>query len=371
MPPRPPQLPALLHPEWSWLRQAIQTTVAAVVSYLVAVALQLPQAFWAVMTAIIVVQASVGAALGQALDRLIGTILGAAVGGLLVTTLSANRVVLLALAVFVLSYVAAVRPSLRLATVTAAIVIMSDQMLGSPIAAAVDRVAEISLGAAIAVAVALLLFPAHAGSALAEQVSKTMPLFAEHLQSTIDAVLGRPLPPDDFRQRNATIRAAVRAGDLLADASRAELAGRLSRHADPVAVLQAVRRLWHSLLSAARASRVALPVNLVEPLAPALTKFGAAAESVMTDLCALYQGRAVTPDFTRLELAQGDLDEAVSALRATGVFRTVPTDQAARLFTLLFALGQTAENLHDVADRYSDLTANGVVPATPESPVGQ
>jgi uncharacterized membrane protein YccC len=360
----------LLQPEWSWVRQAIQTTVAAVLSYLVALTLQLPQAFWAVMTAIIVVQASVGAALGQALDRLIGTILGAAVGAVLVTTMSANRTMLLALAVFGLSYVAAARPSLRLATVTAAIVIMSDQMLGSPIAAAVDRVAEISLGAAIAVAVTLLLFPARAGSALAEQVSKTMPLFADHLQSTIDAALGKPLPVDDFRKRNATIRAAVRAGDLLAEASRAELAGRLSRHADPAAVLQAVRRLWHSLLSAARASRVALPANLVEPLAPALSQFAAAAQSVMTDLDARYRGSTVTPDFTRLEMAQGDLDAAVSALRATGIFRSVPTDQAARLFTLLFALGQTAENLHDVADRYSDLSATGVAPAMAQSPPG-
>jgi hypothetical protein len=48
----------------------------------------------------------------------------------------------------------------------------------------------------------------------------------------------------------------------------------------------------------------------------------------------------------------------------------VPTDQAARLFTLLFALGQTAENLHDVADRYSDLSATGVAPAMAQSPPG-
>jgi len=348
----------MLRPEWAWVRQAIQTTLAALISYLVAGAMQLPQAFWAVMTAIIVVQASVGAALGQALDRLVGTILGAAVGALLVTLMPANRAILLALAVFILSYVAAMRPSLRLATVTAAIVILSDPLMGSPFAAAVDRVAEISLGAAIAVAVTLLVFPARAGSALAGQVAKTMPLLAEHFQSTIEAVRGKPLPVDEFRQRNAEIRATVRLGDALADASRAELAGRLSRHADPAAVLQAVRRLWHTLLSAARASRVALPANLIEPLNPALSNFGAAAESVMTDLATLYRGQAVTPDFSRLEQSQGELDLAVSALRASGVFRAVPTDQAARLFTLLFALGQLAENLHDVADRHADLTTN-------------
>lgn len=348
---------ALFNPQWPWIRQAIQTTVAALLSYLVAHALELPQAFWAVMTAIIVVQASVGAALGQALDRLIGTILGAAVGAMLVTLVPANRALLLALAVFVLSYVAAARPNLRLATVTAAIVILSDQLMASPFAAAVDRVAEISLGAAIAVAVTLLVFPARAGSALAEQVANTMPLMREHLKSTIEAVQGKPLAVEEFRALNARIRAAVRAGDTLAEALRAELAGRLSRHADPAAVLQAVRRLWHALLSAARASRGAIPAGLTQPLTPALSQFAAAADTVMSALEARYHG-GPPPDFAALEKSQTDLDHAVSGLRATGIFRTVPTDQAARLFSLLFALNQIVESLHDMADRYLDLADN-------------
>ena len=72
-------------PPWPKLRQAIQTTVAAVTAYVVATAFSLPQGYWAVMTAILVVQANLGASLGLALDRLLATLLGAIVGVLMVT----------------------------------------------------------------------------------------------------------------------------------------------------------------------------------------------------------------------------------------------------------------------------------------------
>ena len=66
---------------WPRLRQAIQTTVAACLAYVVAELLGLPQGFWAVMTAILVTQANVGASLGLAVDRLLGSLLGVVVGG--------------------------------------------------------------------------------------------------------------------------------------------------------------------------------------------------------------------------------------------------------------------------------------------------
>lgn len=46
---------------WPRLRLAIQTTIAACLSYVIVDALGMPQGFWAVMTAILVTQANVGA----------------------------------------------------------------------------------------------------------------------------------------------------------------------------------------------------------------------------------------------------------------------------------------------------------------------
>jgi uncharacterized membrane protein YgaE (UPF0421/DUF939 family) len=62
------------------LEHAVRTTVAATASLLVAKALGLPQAYWATVTTLIVMQSTLGAALTISMQRLAGTALGAAVG---------------------------------------------------------------------------------------------------------------------------------------------------------------------------------------------------------------------------------------------------------------------------------------------------
>jgi uncharacterized membrane protein YccC len=68
-------------------RQAIQhaarTTLAAVTSLLAASLLGLPEAYWAAVTTMIVMQSTVGAALTVSIQRLAGTALGALMGAFL------------------------------------------------------------------------------------------------------------------------------------------------------------------------------------------------------------------------------------------------------------------------------------------------
>jgi uncharacterized membrane protein YccC len=68
------------------LRMMISTTLA----YALATALRLPQGYWAVLTAIIVTQNSVGGSLKAAVDRLVGSICGALVGALAAVLLPAH-----------------------------------------------------------------------------------------------------------------------------------------------------------------------------------------------------------------------------------------------------------------------------------------
>ena len=135
-----------LDDSWPRLRQAVQTTVSACLAYAVAELLALPQGFWAVMTAILVTQANVGASLGLAVDRLLGSLLGVLVGGgmaLLLADSHALRYAGLAATILVLAFFAAQRPALRIACVTAAIVILGDPRLGTPIQSAGYRMIEV------------------------------------------------------------------------------------------------------------------------------------------------------------------------------------------------------------------------------------
>jgi uncharacterized membrane protein YccC len=72
------------------LEHAARTTVAAVASLLVARLCRLPEAYWAVITTLVVMQSTLGTALLISTRRLAGTALGAAMGALLATYFGPN-----------------------------------------------------------------------------------------------------------------------------------------------------------------------------------------------------------------------------------------------------------------------------------------
>lgn len=65
------------------VEDSARTALAAVGSFLVARLLRMPEAYWAAITTIIVMQSTLGAALTVSWQRFAGTVLGAATGALL------------------------------------------------------------------------------------------------------------------------------------------------------------------------------------------------------------------------------------------------------------------------------------------------
>jgi uncharacterized membrane protein YccC len=63
------------------LRLCLRMTVAGLLAYVLAELFSLPQGYWAVFSAIIIMQASVGGSVKATIDRVIGTIGGAVAGG--------------------------------------------------------------------------------------------------------------------------------------------------------------------------------------------------------------------------------------------------------------------------------------------------
>src|SRR5262245_48805994 len=98
------------HPaEW---RQTLRVVIAVAVTLLAIGLLQLPQGYWAVITAVLVVQTSIGGSLKAALDRLWGTLAGAAVGAVVAILIPHSSPLEIAAAIIVatipLAYLAAV-----------------------------------------------------------------------------------------------------------------------------------------------------------------------------------------------------------------------------------------------------------------------
>src|SRR5271165_4559417 len=138
----------------SSITQSARTAVAAVVSLLVAHLFRLPEAYWAAISTLIVMQSTLGAALPISAQRFAGTAVGAVVAALVGTHFPGN-VLVFGIAVFVIGLVCAAfrveRSAYRYASITLAIVMLVPRSNNEWVIA-VDRFFEVSIGIAVGLA---------------------------------------------------------------------------------------------------------------------------------------------------------------------------------------------------------------------------
>ncbi|MTD93947.1 hypothetical protein GIW81_06310 [Hyphomicrobium sp. xq] len=344
---------------WPRLRLAIQTTIAACVSYVIVDAIGMAQGFWAVMTAILVTQANVGASLGLATERFVGSLLGVVVGGVVAVLLADAQELKfagLAVTVLVLGFFAARRPSLRIACVTAAIVVLGDPSLGPPISSAENRMIEVAIGTVVAILTTLLIFPSRAGPLFAEHVTRTFTPLFEVARDTLAAALGQPLDIEGMGAQGTRIRAAFAEGDTLAREARVEVANYVADSPDPEAILRALRRTWHTEIMLMRAVYQPLPPVAVKILGPQIEELRAALDDVAKHLA----GPATcytAPNLAAVENALAEIEHRLEEMRAKGETREMSMDDIIRVMAFDFALGQLRLNLRDIAERAPELAA--------------
>jgi uncharacterized membrane protein YccC len=134
------------------VHQSVRTAVAAVVSWLVARSLTFPEAYWAVATALIVMQSVQEATLAVSMQRLAGTALGAVVGAVLVE-FDVTRAVALPLGVLGLGLLCAAlrlgKPANRFAGIALVIVTLTPRVQ-PPFTTALHRFFEVAIGIGVA-----------------------------------------------------------------------------------------------------------------------------------------------------------------------------------------------------------------------------
>jgi len=144
--------------EREWLRvneedliDAARTTIATVASLLFARLFHLPEAYWAGIATIIVMQSTLGAAWTISKERLIGTALGAATGALL-STYSGQNVAAFGAGVFAMGLLCAFlgigRGAYRYSGITLIVVMLIARTQPAWIVA-IHRFVEISVGIAV------------------------------------------------------------------------------------------------------------------------------------------------------------------------------------------------------------------------------
>jgi uncharacterized membrane protein YccC len=135
-----------------WLAHSARTALATAGSFAVARSFKLPEAYWASVTTIVVMQSTLGAAWAVSRQRLIGTALGAGLGVLLAGYFKPGILVFGA-ATFGLGLVCAVlrleQSAYRFAGVTLAIILLIARPQ-APWITGLHRFFEVSLGIVVA-----------------------------------------------------------------------------------------------------------------------------------------------------------------------------------------------------------------------------
>jgi uncharacterized membrane protein YccC len=149
------KLAAWWHANQRELTHAVRTTVAAVVSLLIARLFRLPESYWAAITTIVVLQSTLGAAWAISKQRFAGTALGAFIGALLASHVPGN-VAAFGIGILAAGVICALlhieRNAYRYAGITVAIVVLI-QHAASAWIVGLHRFIEISVGIAIGLAV--------------------------------------------------------------------------------------------------------------------------------------------------------------------------------------------------------------------------
>lgn len=131
-----------------WLVHSARTAFATAGSLAVASLFSLPEAYWAAITTLIVMQSTLGAAWAVSKARLVGTGLGAAAGALLASCLE-PRITIYGLAIFFLGLICGMfrleQSAYRFAGITLTIVMLVARAQ-APWVTGIHRFVEVSLG---------------------------------------------------------------------------------------------------------------------------------------------------------------------------------------------------------------------------------
>ena len=343
------------------LRFCLRATASGVLTLAIAHLFAFPlHGLWAVLTAVVVTQTSLGASLQATIEYVVGTLVGATyaalIGILIPHTEAASQALALGVTIAPLAFIAALSSSFRVAPFSAVLVLLIGAEMGAnPLQSAMTRVAEVALGGAIAILVSTLLLPERARRLSLEAAAGILNRMAELLPRIL-AGCAQTLDAAEIARLQHDLTVSVTAFQALVADGRDERAISLARDSDPGPLGRTLLRLRQDFVITGRAAMEPFPATIADRLAPKLDRLGAEASAFLTACAAaLVQGRA-PPPIDKIEAAIGAYEAEVQSIRSDGLARALSTAEIERFFTLGFACDQLGRNLHDLARSVQEFT---------------
>lgn len=141
------------------VRLGLQSAIAGALCYYLMVLLQIPERFLGVLSAILVIESSIGNTFLQAKDRLLATLVGAAIGFTFVVLIpwELGTILSLLISLFIINGISSFRPAWRYGVVAAVALALGSE--GEAFELVLDRLISIGFGVSIGILVSFLVWP--------------------------------------------------------------------------------------------------------------------------------------------------------------------------------------------------------------------
>lgn len=347
------------------LRLATRIVVASLLTFLLCHAFGLTQSSWAILTAIVVMQSSVGASLKATLDRFAGSIGGAFWGVCVLLAVPRDTTAAMGLALAVtlapLALLAALKPSYRVAPITGVILLLTPALQDRSIwLTGMDRILEVGIGSVVAVLVALLVFPVRAHETLAATVGRALGLLAGLIDQLSAGMTGCD-DPQAIGRLHHDIRRTITLAESISEEAVRERRSYLTAAPDPQPVCRTLRRLRNDLTMIGRTMGQPFSAPRAAPLAQTAERAAAEIATYLRQSAAALAGHEKAPPLVEVEQALAAHAAAMAEARQAGTTRNLPDELVGRIFGLAFGFEQLSENLKDLAariDEYAGYTPN-------------
>jgi len=350
----------------SWFRKysaqfrlAFRIALAGVLAYILCRLAGLRQTYPAVLSAVIVMQGSVGASLKAVLDRFLGSLGGAFWAALVMFAIRPLNLPIGWVLIIVLvpvALLAGFKPAYRAAPTTAVILLLVPGNIEGPMASAIQRMFGVGFGSVAAFVVALLVFPAGTRGNFAEAAGRAVSTMAELAAILFNAIRAEA-EPKTVQALHDSVRKAIHQAEAAAEEVARERTTLLSTLPDTLPMCRTLRRIRNDLAMIGRVTSERLPEWIQEGLKAPGDAAGDAVSHFLTECSNAISLRRPAPSLEtcRKELAQ--LETAITNLRWIERARQLSDADVGRLFGFVFSLEQLDRNLTDLVDRINELAA--------------
>lgn len=355
--PKEPQPPFWVR-ESRQIKQGLKTGIAGLIAYAIYTGFNLPEGYWAVFTALVVTQANLGASWKAALYRTAGSTVGALAAALL-TPLLGTGPIRTGITLFVLAalfaYLNTLHPSFSAAGFTAALVLL----LGSqqhPWHLAWLRVLYTVLGAVIAFAVGVLLWPVRARDHLRGTISEFLEDCARLYRTITDPAARDKCGDREFEQLRAAIPEDwVRLTTALEEA-RSEPSFSRFNDAAYTSLLEELNHLKQRLMAMCRDSNPYSHAAVVAALVPELESLAEQTGQAFGRMVEAVRTHSADVDLAPLDQAEQNLDQRLQRLRDSRATSPFSLDRMLPFWSFLFNLKEVVASLRELHGKLAALS---------------